>query len=154
MLEIQEEFKVRLEKALAIRGMKAIDLVNKTGISESAISQYRKGLTKPKRNRLVEIANALSVNPSWLLGLDVPMEMPDSKKMTSISSDVDIVIDADYIVSVENKSNANRRIIAYAKGLNQLIRYISMLNEQGIEELTKHAKLMSNSEDYRKDDKT
>ena len=75
-LEILDDFKTRFNKALALRDKKPIDVVIATGISESAISQYRSGLTKPKRERLVLIANYLKVNPTWLMGLDVPMEIP------------------------------------------------------------------------------
>lgn len=78
MLEIKEDFHIRLEKAMALREKKAIDIVNATGISQSAFSQYRSGHTKPKRTNLMEIANYLKVNPAWLMGLDVPMELSAS----------------------------------------------------------------------------
>ena len=73
MVEIKEAFRIRLDKALALRDMKPVDLANRTGISESTISQYRSGYSKPKRDRLVLLANALGVSPSWLMGLEVPM---------------------------------------------------------------------------------
>ena len=72
MVEIKESFKDRLEQALQYREMIPADLVKKTGISESTISQYRSGYSKPKDKRLVMIANVLRVDPSWLMGLDVP----------------------------------------------------------------------------------
>ena len=74
MLEIKEEFRVRLDKALADSDMKPADLARATGISEATISQYRSGYSKPKDKRLIQIANALHVDPAWLMGLDVPME--------------------------------------------------------------------------------
>ena len=74
MIEVKEEFKVRLQKALNARNMKPIDLANRTGLSESLISQYRSGYSKPKSMRLTIIADALGVSPAWLMGLDVPME--------------------------------------------------------------------------------
>lgn len=73
-IEVKEEFKYRLEKALAIRGMRPKDLAVKSGISESTISQYRSGYAKPKEKKLALIASVLNVNPTWLMGLDVPME--------------------------------------------------------------------------------
>lgn len=73
MIEIKESFNKRLETALRIRDIKPVDLAKKTGISESTISQYRSGYAKPKEPRLVVIANALGVDPAWLMGLDVPM---------------------------------------------------------------------------------
>lgn len=74
MIQIKEEFKYRLERALSIREIKPADLARATDISEATISQYRSGYSKPKDTRLVKIANYLRVDPSWLMGLDVPME--------------------------------------------------------------------------------
>ena len=70
-----EEFNVRFNKALSFRNMKPVELSERTGISESTISQYRSGYAKPKEKKLAIIANALDVNPSWLMGLDVPMKL-------------------------------------------------------------------------------
>lgn len=74
MTKIVEDFRIRLEKALTKKNMKPIELAEKTGISQSTISQYRSGYSKPKDKRLVKIAEALQVNPAWLMGLDVPEE--------------------------------------------------------------------------------
>ena len=81
MTKIVEDFRIRLEKALTEKNMKPIELAEKTGISQSTISQYRSGYSKPKDKRLVKIAEALQVNPAWLMGLDVPEEpqSPDVK---------------------------------------------------------------------------
>ena len=75
MIQIKEEFRYRLIKAMDREDMKAADLARKTGISESTISQYRSGYAKPKEQKLVLLANALHVNPAWLMGLDVPMDV-------------------------------------------------------------------------------
>lgn len=64
----------RISKALELRGMRQVDLVEKTGIPKSAISQYCAGSFKPKQKRLFLIAEALNVDEAWLMGLDVPME--------------------------------------------------------------------------------
>ena len=74
MIKQVSTFKERFNEALNIRNMKPIELCEKTGISESTISQYRSGYAKPKENKLMVISNALDVNPVWLMGLDVPME--------------------------------------------------------------------------------
>ena len=74
MLEIISDCKIRLQQALDLNNMKAIDLAERLHISRSTVSQWLSGKTKPKRDRLVEIAEILSVDPSWLMGLDVPME--------------------------------------------------------------------------------
>ena len=140
MLEVKESFKYRLEKALTLRGMKPIDLVRKTKISESAISQYRKGLTEPKRDRLVQIANALSVNPSWLLGLDVPMEVSQTEQVDYIDTETGTLIEPKV-----KESNQIDRIETFYRVLNS----IKQLNDKGIEELDKHIKLLLLSDEYR-----
>lgn len=73
MKRIVEEFKKRLDIALSYAGMKPAELAQRTGISDSTISQYRSGYSKPKDERLVLIANVLQVDPAWLMGIDVPM---------------------------------------------------------------------------------
>lgn len=75
MIEKTESFKDRLIKAMEIRNIKAADLSRKTGISESTISQYRSGYAMPKERKLAIIADALNVNPTWLMGLNVGMEI-------------------------------------------------------------------------------
>ena len=72
--EISEKCSVRISKALSIRGMKQSELCEKTGIPKSAISQYISGSFEPKQDRLFIIAQALDVDPVWLMGFDVPME--------------------------------------------------------------------------------
>ena len=69
-----EKCSTRLAKALAIRGMKQSELSEKTKIPKSAISQYLSGIFEPKQDRLYIIAQALNVDPVWLMGFDVPME--------------------------------------------------------------------------------
>lgn len=64
----------RIAKALSIRGMKQSELCEKTKIPKSAISQYVSGAFEPKQDRIFLIAQALDVDPVWLMGYDVPME--------------------------------------------------------------------------------
>lgn len=78
MVELKEDFRTRLEYALNFRGLKPVDLSKRTGISESTISQYRSGYAKPKEKKLLTLANALSVSPSWLMGFDVTMYPPQT----------------------------------------------------------------------------
>lgn len=72
--EIIEKCSIRISKALSIRGMKQSELCEKTNIPKSAISQYISGTFEPKQDRLFLIAQALDVDPVWLMGFDVPME--------------------------------------------------------------------------------
>ena len=75
MFDSRQKFKDRLNMALSIREMRPKDLATRTGLSEATISQYRSGYTEPKTDKLALIARVLNVNPTWLLGLNVPIEM-------------------------------------------------------------------------------
>lgn len=90
MIEIVSNFKDRLNKALSIRNMKPIELSEKTGISESTISQYRSGYAKPKDDKLVVISNVLNVNPVWLMGLNVSMNIDSSDGAAEANKNVEI----------------------------------------------------------------
>lgn len=68
-----DKFMDRLNEALVLRDVTPAELHRRTGISESTISQYRSGYAEPKKKKLQLIADALSISPAWLMGLDVPI---------------------------------------------------------------------------------
>ena len=70
----KSDFASRLSQALETRGMKAADLSKKTKVAEGTISCYINGRYEAKQNRVQVFAEALDVNPAWLMGYDVPME--------------------------------------------------------------------------------
>ena len=82
--ERRAEIKDRLKEALAVRGMRAIDLAERSGVPKSAISFYLAGKSKPKADRLYIIAQVLDVNEAWLLGYNVPMARTDEAKKNDI----------------------------------------------------------------------
>lgn len=69
-----ESCATRIKKALAIRNMKQSELCRRTKIATSAMSEYVNGLYDPKQDKIYIMAKALSVDPVWLMGFDVPME--------------------------------------------------------------------------------
>lgn len=71
------DFSERLIEAMKIRRMSAADLSRLTGIDKSAISRYRSGAYKPNQINTYLLAQALRVNPAWLMGFDVPMNSDD-----------------------------------------------------------------------------
>lgn len=77
-----EERKIRnrISEALALRGMKKIDLAEKTGISKATISHWNNQKYQPKQVNLMKLAQALDVSEMWLAGYDVPMERPVEQK--------------------------------------------------------------------------
>ena len=77
--ERTESCSKRLATALSIRQMRQTDLCAKTKIPKSAMSLYLSGAYEPKQDRLYVIAEALDVDPVWLMGFDVSMEKKDKK---------------------------------------------------------------------------
>ena len=64
----------RMKQALHMRGMKQVELADKTGIDKGQISSYLSGKYKPKQENLSLIAAALDVSDYWLMGFDVQCE--------------------------------------------------------------------------------
>ena len=74
------ELKDRLGQAMKLRGMKAVELSEKTGIPQGAISYYLAGRTEPKADRVYLISKVLDISEAWLLGYDVEMERTTTQK--------------------------------------------------------------------------
>lgn len=76
----KKEIKDRLREAMELRGLRAVDLVDKTDIPKGAISYYLAGRSQPKSDRIYLLARALDVNEAWLIGYDVPMQRSEAQK--------------------------------------------------------------------------
>lgn len=76
----KKELRDRLQEAMGVRGLRAVDIVERTGIPKGTISYYISGKTEPKSDRLYILAQALDVNEAWLLGYDVPMTRTEDQK--------------------------------------------------------------------------
>jgi transcriptional regulator with XRE-family HTH domain len=77
----------RIERALAIKGLKAADLCRLANVPKSSLSLYLSGAYEPKQDRIYSMAKVLDVSEAWLMGYDVPMEReekisPDEPKLT------------------------------------------------------------------------
>lgn len=70
-----DTFQNRLNQAMEIRGMRQVDLAEKSGLLKAQISQYKSGKYEPMQDALYKLAKALSVNVAWLMGHDAPMEI-------------------------------------------------------------------------------
>jgi transcriptional regulator with XRE-family HTH domain len=75
-----DTFSNRLQMALDMRGMKKAELSRRTGINQPRIGQYVRGGYEAKQPAVYAIAQALSVDPAWLMGYDLPMEPEQSIK--------------------------------------------------------------------------
>jgi transcriptional regulator with XRE-family HTH domain len=69
----------RIKQARTLRNYTLDDIANEIGVTKSTIQRYENGLiSKPKLPVLQSIADSLKVNPAWISGQDIPMEIDDS----------------------------------------------------------------------------
>ncbi len=82
-MEPEDTFQNRLSTALRIRNIKPVELHEKTGISESLLSKYLSGNAIARQKKLSLLADALNVNPVWLMGYDVPIAQQNASSSQS-----------------------------------------------------------------------
>jgi len=70
-----DTFANRLNYAIELRNITPTELCKVTGIDKSQISSWRSGRYKAKQKSITLLAKALHVNPVWLIGYDVQMNM-------------------------------------------------------------------------------
>ena len=73
----------RLSELLA-ESMSATQLAEIIGMSKQTISAYTTGARSPKRPAINAMADALGVNPLWLMGYDVPKFPSSTSKCVSL----------------------------------------------------------------------
>lgn len=64
----------RIQEGMNLRGLKQVDIIEKTGMNKGALSSYLSGKYKPKQDNIYLLAKALDVSEAWLMGYDVPIE--------------------------------------------------------------------------------
>lgn len=63
----------RLKEMMSYMSLKQSDIVTRTGITKSALSNYLHGTREPRQDQISKIADPYGINPAWLMGYDVPM---------------------------------------------------------------------------------
>ena len=116
----------RLREIMNELNLKQIDILNmaqpylvKYGerLGKNDISQYVSGKTEPGQRKLFILAKALGVNPSWLMGLDVPKYELDSAAKNDAISDIIIKLrsDADLLHITKELTNMTAEQIQAVK---------------------------------------
>ena len=108
----------RIKEALRIRGMKQIELSEKSGINKPSISCYISGKYEPKQSALYAMGKALDVSEMWLAGYNIPMERPVEQK------------ENDELVDLVERLRQD-------KGFRNLVAKLDKLNPEQIEDLMK-----------------
>lgn len=67
----------RIREARLMKSLTLDDIAMEIGVAKSTIQRYESGkIRSPKIPVLDAMANALGVNPAWIAGRDVPMDVP------------------------------------------------------------------------------
>lgn len=63
----------RLYEIMRQLNISQVDISRKTGLPRSAISMYLSGQRTPRQDKISQICEPYNINPTWLMGYDVPM---------------------------------------------------------------------------------
>ena len=100
----------RIGEALKIRGIKQVELCEKTGLERGAVSNWVNQRWQPKQKALYLMARALNVSEMWLAGYDCPMERP--KKQIEVETIDDIIkllkSNSDFATATYKMANLNK----------------------------------------------
>ena len=143
----------RIKEGMSLRGLKQVDLVEKTGISKGALSSYISGRYTPKQNNIFLIAKALDVNEAWLMGADVPMERVPNKaesvQSSSVSAQCKEIIEVCNQLSPHNQ----RKVLTYSKNLLSTQQMEDALLPNAAHEMNPTEEQKKHADDVMKDDK-
>ena len=67
----------RISEMMSILKISQTDIVNRTKIPKSSLSNYLSGKRTPNQDQLSVLADPYGINPAWLMGYDVPMYLND-----------------------------------------------------------------------------
>ena len=115
----------RIQEALNLRNMKAVELSEKSGVSKSSLSHYIAQRWQPKQKALAQMAKTLEVSDMWLAGYDVPMERPVVQtKMDALGQVVNIIRKDDRLTNlVINLSHLNDAQLSTVESMvNELVK--------------------------------
>ena len=69
-MEIRNRYIDRMKEAMKDNDINARELSKRCGLSEASISRYLSGNMTPRMNAISKMAEALRVDPVWLMGYD------------------------------------------------------------------------------------
>lgn len=129
------------------------DMAKLIGVSEATVQRYECGKIQELPYKVITAyAEKFHVTPSYIMGWeDKPSPSPELIKLAS-QYKPDVVFSHDLSEIEYNTAKSDNAILAYANKFKELLELASTLNKEGIDDLTKYAKLMSNSEDYKKEE--
>lgn len=127
----------RIRTLITELGISQTEFCNKTGITKSALSNYLNGERQPRQDQLDKISKAFNINPSWLMGYDVPMKPLDETMYYEIMAQDKFRHDA-------------KRLVEYARRFSKLFEAAEKCNQEQIDLATQ---MLNNFKKEKEDDK-
>ena len=84
---MENEFQYRLLKAISDKGITASELSRLSGVGKADISNYINGKYMAKADKVLLLANALGVDPGWLMTGEEPTGRSDGRRVPVIVPD-------------------------------------------------------------------
>ena len=125
--------KNRLQDLLEILGISASELSKETGIPKSSISMWLNGNRIMRQDKIGAICERYSIDPSWLMGYDVPMERKMSMLSKYSSAIESIGKNAESILMTDFSKKEWQIIEAYRKASDKDKRTVDAVLELDIE---------------------
>lgn len=139
----------RLELAIEKKGITRKELSDRSGVTESLISDYlnynspsevKKKRSAPRTTTVVKLADALGVDPSWLSGMNVPMNEPNilREQRTDWFSNMEKLFNKKYIILEEKQDETRTKfnlsksspVSQYGEETKKALDYLLMVIEE------------------------
>lgn len=113
---------IRIRSLLNELGISQTEFCEQTGLTKSALSNYLNGDRTPRQDQIDKIATTYAINPSWLMGYDVPMRNDEDKY---------------YEILLERHQNKNtREFIELMKLYGELLKAAEGCSQEQIDSVT------------------
>ena len=111
----------RLHELMSVMNIKQKDIVDKTGLNKSTISNYCNGNRVPNQKNIAIISDAFDISPAWLMGYDVGMKRSkeESKDYVVTLEEQKILVELQTIDPRDRELILSTLAIAYQNALDR-----------------------------------
>ena len=111
----------RLHELMSVMNIKQKDIVDKTGLNKSTISNYCNGNRVPNQKNIAIISDAFDISPAWLMGYDVGMKRSkeESKDYVVTLEEQKILVELQAIDPRDRELILSTLAIAYQNALDR-----------------------------------
>lgn len=117
----------RIQEGMDLRGLKQVDIIEKTGMNKGALSSYLSGKYKPKQDKIYMLAKALDVSEEWLMGYDVPIERKENFSLQVSKKEKDLLVKFNSL-----NESGQIKAVEYVSDLADNPKYQKEVNEKEI----------------------